>query len=450
MNKQYVYEIIKKLLEKNGNKKAAALKLNCSIRSVDRYINIYKTKGKAGFVHGNKGNKPSIAFDDLTKNMIIDLYHNKYEGSNCRHFVELIKEREGIVVSDSSVRKWLLALDEVSPKAHRKTKRIVKQRIKARSKKKTTKRESNILNNKLVALEMKHAHPTRPRPKYMGERIEMDATPYRWFDGDDTMYHLHLAIDCATGKIVGAYMDYQETLNGYFNVLSQILRDYGIPYKFVTDKRTVFIYQQKKHPQDYEDTYTQFSRVCKQLGTELECTSIPQAKGRIERLNGTLQSRLKTEFKLEGITNIDDANKFLTSYVKKFNSSDFVLQLNDTLNIFGNQLKNNEINLQLSILSKRIINNGHAVRYKNNSYHPVDHNGNKQYFPSKTNVTMFETFKGALYIKIGNEFYLGEKIPQSELVSNEFENPVKTRILKTQRKIFIPGPNHPWRNFKIT
>ena len=116
----------------------------------------------------------------------------------------------------------------------------------------------------------------------------MDATPYEWVPGQ--IWHLHLAIDDSTGRITGGWFDTQETLNAYYHVFHQILTIYGIPYKFITDRRTVFTYKKKNSPSIDEDTYTQFAYACKQLGVELEASSIPQAKGRVERLNQTLQS----------------------------------------------------------------------------------------------------------------------------------------------------------------
>ena len=83
-----------------------------------------------------------------------------------------------------------------------------------------------------------NAHSRRPRCAYFGELQQMDATPYEWVHGQ--VWHLHLAIDDASGIVTGAWFDTQETLNGYYHVLEQILTDYGIPYKFLTDKRSVF------------------------------------------------------------------------------------------------------------------------------------------------------------------------------------------------------------------
>lgn len=71
----------------------------------------------------------------------------------------------------------------------------------------------------------------------------MDATPFEWIPG--VIWHLHLAIDDATGTVIGAWFDMQETLNAYYHIFHQILTMYGIPYKFFTDRRTVFTYKQK-------------------------------------------------------------------------------------------------------------------------------------------------------------------------------------------------------------
>lgn len=87
-------------------------------------------------------------------------------------------------------------------------------------------------------LDRSQAHPRRPRCAYFGELIQMDASPHLWFG--DRITHLHLAIDDATGKIVGAFFDKQETLNAYYHVTFQILTAYGIPARFFTGKRYVF------------------------------------------------------------------------------------------------------------------------------------------------------------------------------------------------------------------
>lgn len=72
----------------------------------------------------------------------------------------------------------------------------------------------------------------------------MDASPFVWFG--EEVSHLHISVDDCTGMIVGAYFDHQETLKGYYEVTAQFLEKYGIPVKILTDRRSVFIYNQKK------------------------------------------------------------------------------------------------------------------------------------------------------------------------------------------------------------
>ncbi len=134
----------------------------------------------------------------------------------------------------------------------------------------------------------------------------MDACKHIWFG--DSYSHLHIALDDSTRNIVGGYFDKEETLNCYYHVTKQILTKYGISYKFKTDKR-------KGSSLLEEDTFTQFSYACSQLGIELETSSVPKFKPRVKRVFHTLQMRLIVELRLAGITNIIDANNFLKQYI---------------------------------------------------------------------------------------------------------------------------------------
>ena len=100
------------------------------------------------------------------------------------------------------------------------------------------------------------------------------------------------------------------------------------------------------------------------LGVDIKTTSVPQAKGRIERLNQTFQSRLPVELRRAHVSNIDEANEFLKSYLKKFNAQ-FALQLDITKSVFETQPSKEKINTILAIMNTRIIDNGHGIRYKN-------------------------------------------------------------------------------------
>ena len=121
------YNIIKNLVDNNGNKNTAAIKLNLSRRQIDRLINIYKEKGKSGFVHGNRGHVPPKALDKSISNNIILLYQNKYYDCNFNHFKDLLKSRENIDVSYNYIYKTLTSNGIYSPKIRKKTKRNLKR-----------------------------------------------------------------------------------------------------------------------------------------------------------------------------------------------------------------------------------------------------------------------------------------------------------------------------------
>lgn len=441
MNEEYKYKIIKKLVETDGNKKRAASKLNCTVRTVNRLIIKYKSEGKSAFIHGNRGRIPSTAISLDTKNKIISLYINEYSNANFSHFCEIVHREFDIKISDTTLNKWLREEDIISPKARRRTKKLLKQQLKIKMNNSKSKKIKNDIKDSIALIDEKDAHPRRPRSKYVGEMIQMDASSFHWIDNE--LWHLHVAIDDADGKIVGAYFDYQETLKGYYNVLHQILTNHGIPALFYTDRRTVFEYKRKDRAFDDEDTFTQFSYACHNLGIDIKTTSVPQAKGRVERLNQTLQSRLPVELKYARITNIEDANKFLNSYIKKFNDQ-FALQLNTTKSVYEKQPDIEEINHTLAVLSPRKIDSAHCIRFKNKYYLPVSDKNVKRYFNNKTDCMVIEAFDGSLYVNILDTLYLMEEVPEHERFSKEFDDEPDIKEKKVKKK-YIPPMTHPWK-----
>jgi len=436
MNELQKYEIIKKVAHGKTSKNRAAVTIGVTKRTINRLLVKYNTFGKEGFVHGNRNKKPSTSKIDTIKNEIVTLYDLKYEGFNFKHFHEKLIEDEGYEVSETSVRNWLKQEGFISPKANRITKKEYK-------KKQIVKELPELDNNpeidEILEIQLADSHPTRERKKYMGELIQLDASDHLWFG--DTKTHLHAAIDDASGKIVGLYFDKQETLNGYYNVYKQILRDYGIPYEFLTDKRTVFEYKRKNASSIDKDTFTQFSYACKRLGTHITTSSIPQAKGRVERLFNTLQSRLISELRLENITTIDEANRFLESFKMKFNLK-FALPIKDTKNVYESVNNLKEIDTILSVISPRVINKGSCISYNNNKYYP-ELEGERRYFPNRTKVLVVKSLSGKLYCSIGEKMYLLIKLNESSEFSIEFDMP---SVIQKKKNKYIPPMSHPWKH----
>lgn len=440
MNEMRKYEIIKKLVETNGNKKRAATKLNCTIRTINRLIKKYKDLGKEGFIHGNRNRIPSTAIPLDVRNKIVALYINEYTNANYTHFCELVEEDLGYKISPTTLTKWLYDEDLISPKAHRKTKKKLKKELNNRLKENNSKKIQNEIKMKIESIDESNAHPRRPRSKYKGEMIQMDASSYEWIENN--IWHLHVAIDDASGELVGAYFDYQETLNGYYNVLSSILTNYGIPAMFYTDRRTVFEYKRKNNAMDDDDTFTQFSYACHQFGIEIKTTSIAQAKGRVERVNQTLQSRLPIELKRARVTTIEQANKFLKSYLKKFNKQ-FALYLNDSKSVYEKQPSKDEINKTLAIISQRKVDHGHCIKYKKNYYIPIKADRTPVYFNAKSEALVIESFDKTLYVNISDQLFALKKIDDHEEYSKTFD--ITPKEEKKEKKLYIPPMTHPWK-----
>lgn len=433
------YEVIKGLADHpNPNKQRAALTLGCTVRHINRMLAGYKEFGKEYFIHGNKGRKPANTIPEATKSVVIELYRNKYYDANFTHYTELLGKYEKINISASSVFKILEGEYILSPKVSRSKQKRIKMQLKELKKAAKTQKEADAIQTNLVAVE--DAHSRRPRAAYFGELLQMDATPYEWVPG--VIWHLHLVIDDATGRIVGGWFDTQETLHGYYQVFHQILTDYGIPYKFFTDRRTVFTYKKKNSPSLDEDTYTQFAYACHQLGVELESSSVPQAKGRVERLNQTLQSRLPIELRLQGITTIEEANEFLNYHIKEFNEK-FALPLNGIKSVFETQPSDEKINLTLAVLCERTVDTGHCLRHSNNYYKMLDKNGMQVHYRKGTKTMFIQAFDGNQYCCVNDkDIYALECIPEHEAKSKNIDLDYKETKPKKQH---IPSMNHPWR-----
>ena len=440
MNEQKKYEVIKSLADHpdTGNKDRAALILGCTKRHINRMLQGYSRNGKDFFIHGNRGKKPATTISIEIRQKVVDLYRTKYFEANFEHYTELLKKNEGISISASSVMGVLESEYILSPKATKAKRRRIKQKLKDQKKAAKTKKELSSIQANLVSVD--NAHSRRPRCAYFGELQQMDATPYEWVHGQ--VWHLHLAIDDASGIVTGAWFDIQETLNGYYHVFEQILNDYGIPYKFLTDKRSVFTYKKKDVLSDDKDTYTQFAYACKQLGIELESSSIPQAKGRIERLNQTLQSRLPIELRLAGVTDINKANEFLHSYIKEFNEK-FALPLYGIKSVFEMQPSKEKINLTLAVLTERTVDAGHAIQFEKKFYKMIDHKGVQIHYRKGTKVMLIKAFDRSMFVCVNDkDIYAPDEIPTHEHKSKNLDADYKP---PKPKKTYIPAMNHPWR-----
>ena len=282
--------VIKSLIEDKMTSRDAAEVLNLSERQIKRLKAGVKKDGEVFVIHKNRGRKPKHAIPGKRREEIVFLARNKYKGVNYTHLAELLREQEGITISQSSVSRILKAKGIKSPRKHRPPK----------------------------------PHRTRERKPQEGLLLQMDASPYEWIPG--IKCSLHGAIDDARGNITGLYFCENECLNGYFEVKRQTTLEYGLPVSIYVDRHTIFKAPSNARLTIYDElegkafAYTQFSRAMQELSVGIIYAYSPQAKGRIERLWGTLQDRLTLELRLAGIKSIKEANAFLPGFIKRFNA----------------------------------------------------------------------------------------------------------------------------------
>jgi len=280
--------VAERLIEGEIRIKGAAEVLRLSTRQVKRIKKGVRLIGPKAVIHGNRKRKPNNAVDDKVKDLVVELKTKKYGGTNFSHFTELLAEREGIIISQPTAHRILRDAGIASPRKKKKAR----------------------------------AHRYRKRKDCPGMMAQLDASPYRWLGGEGL--NLHGAIDDASSDILGLYLCKKETLEGYFEVTRQIVKGSGIPISTYSDKHTIFFSPKDKltiedQLEGKTEPYTQFSAAMSELGVNMIPAGSPQAKGRIERLWETLQDRLVQEFILNGIKDVESANKFMVTYIKKFN-----------------------------------------------------------------------------------------------------------------------------------
>jgi len=318
----------------------AAEATGLSERHIIRLKGEYRKHGIDALVHKNIGRPPAHAISEKLRNTIIDLKSSKlFEKANFKHFQEILgREKYGIKISYSALHGILTSAGIKSPKTRRPSKK----------------------------------HRRRKRKAYEGMMLQIDASPFDWLGlGKD--YSLHGAIDDATGKIVALYMCKHECLQGYFEIMRSVISKNGIPVSLYADRHTIFLSPKdgkltiEEQLQGIQVKDTQFGRAVKQLGITLIKARSAQAKGRIERLWETLQSRLPIEFALENISTVDAANTFLKTYIDEYNSL-FAVEAENTEIAYREVSPALNIENILCIIEKRTFDNGGVFSFYNQTF----------------------------------------------------------------------------------
>jgi transposase len=267
----------------------AAELMGLSKRQTRRLKARFKKEQFQAVVHGNQGRSPLNRTKEDVIEKIVRLCGEggKYHDFNACHLQELLRENEEITIGRST-------LDRLLKKLGLRKGRRVRQAIRKR----------------------------RERKEAEGMMLQIDGSPHDWLEGRAPKMSLMGAVDDATGKIIYARFHESEGQAGYLLLLRETVRQYGIPMSIYHDRHTILVSPKEPTIQDQlagKKPMSQVQRVMEELGIEAIRARSAQGKGRVERLWGTLQDRLRKEMRLAGISTLEEANAFLPGFIERYN-----------------------------------------------------------------------------------------------------------------------------------
>lgn len=271
-------QIIQESLTRHITQEQAAARIGISIRQVKRLVQRYRNEGSSGLVSRRRGKRPNNSFSIEFRATVISLLKGSYADFGPTLACEKLREIHGLSLSVETLRKWMVE-EGLWRERRRKIARIYQRRMR--------------------------------RPSY-GELIQIDGSPHDWFENRGPRCTLIVFIDDATSALMALRFAPAETTRAYMETLRGYLNDHGVPLALYSDRHSIF----RVNNPEREGELTQFTRAIKTLGIEPIHANSPQAKGRVERANQTLQDRLVKEMRLQGISDIETANAWLPTFIE--------------------------------------------------------------------------------------------------------------------------------------
>lgn len=396
-------------------KAQAATMLGISARQVKRLKSKIREQGAVAVIHQLKGKQSNHHIEATIKEKALAVIAKQYADFKPTFATEKLEEQHGIHISRETTRRWMEKEGLWKPRKQRK--------VPYRS--------------------------WRPRKEYFGELLQFDGSYHLWFEKrycDSTGIPIEVcllaAIDDATGNITKASFAKNEGVFAVFTFWQEYTQATGKPVSIYLDQFSTYKINHK-NAVDNKELMTQFQRAMQQLSIQLITAYSPEAKGRVERLFGTLQDRLVKEMRLVGISNPDDGNRFLEEvFLPKFNSRFTVIPTKN--GDVHKELLNQEkecLNHIFSIHEPRRVNLDFTIQFKNNWYQLTEIQ------PTTVRPLMIvrmETWlDGSVHI-ILKGYKLSYILLPEKPKKQRIRQPI---ILTTHTLNYKPPPNHPWRRY---
>jgi transposase len=397
-------EIMQRIKEKRLTQKEAARLLEISLRQVKRVWKAYRTQGAQGLVSKRRGKPSNNQLEAGILQRALDLIKEKYAdfGPTLAH--EKLTEVNQLQLSRERVRKLMIEEGMWKPKR--------------------AKQES--------------AHQMRERRACRGELVQIDGSDHAWFEERGPKCTLLVYIDDATGELLELCFVPDETTFAYFETSRCYFERCGKPVAFYSDKHGIFRVNQESKS-GLSSGLTQFGRAMQDLGIQIICANSPQAKGRVERANQTLQDRLVKELRLRDISDMQAGNAYLPEFREDFNRR-FAVAPRSSHDAHRPLLKNDNLNIILThqktgSLSKNLTVQANKVIYQIQTDRPG-------YALRNAQVTICENSQGEVTILYNHKpltYTIYHKpIRQAEIVDTK----TLDRQIRTPKP---PAPDHPWR-----
>lgn len=417
--------IFDRLNKREIKQKHAAKLLGLSIRQVRRLSKRYKKEGAAGLVHRLRGTESyrKIAKEDI--NAAIAVMREKYADFRPTFAHEKLSTLHGVTFSRERLRQAMV------------------------------KAGLWIVNERQIV----PIHQLRERRECLGELVQADGSPHDWFEGRSEKCTLLVFIDDATGKLLHLEFVKSESTQAYFAAVRHYLEKHGRPVTFYTDKHGVFrVNTTKGKTAGTSDSngLTQFGRAMKELSVACIFAESAEAKGRVERVNQTLQDRLVKEMRLRGISTMDEANQYVEEFMICFNKK-FSVVPKSPVNLHRPLLSTQNLEEILCEKYTRILSKQLSVSYENRIYQIQTER--PTYAMRYAPVTIQKTIQGTIRI-----VYKGQSLaytiileqPKAEIVDSKQLNASVDRlsarigipIVLTERAYYKPAADHPWRNYR--
>jgi hypothetical protein len=390
--------VIQKVLERVIKQVEAAEILSLSSRQIRRIIKRITIEGDKGIIHKSRGRPSNRRIPGKIRDKVIKLYRKQYQDFGPTLASEKLLERDGIRINDETLRMWLIETGDW--KRTRKT---------------------------------RGHRQWRERKPHDGEMVQMDGSHHDWFEGRGPRCVLMGYIDDATGKVFGRFYPYEGTIPA-MDSFRRYIKKNGLPMSVYLDKHTTYKSTAKPTIQDELNNtqpLSEFERALKELGVEVIHANSPQAKGRIERLFGTLQDRLVKEMRLRGVRTIEEANAFLEVYLPFYNRR-FSVCPKGRDNLHRSLVKGMNLDAILCIKTERTLRNDFTVAHNQKLYQVEDP-------VNASKIMVQDRMDGSLVMTYKSRVLRFKEITVRPVKEN------KQPVVVPMKKTYTPPSDHPWR-----